>query len=211
MKVKKIVAIIIVLAMVVSIIGLAGCGRTFTEEEHIERITARLQARYFYDDGTPTNNAIFRRSYGEELLDGGRAWMYFTLERFEVQILSAFDGVREYFMVQYFPVEIGYRVGIKLGSEYRIFDLYRDIGINPFEKLKLDISNRYFIFMYLSGSHPTEALAKRNEQGEFVSLAPYLMITESYYVWTQERIDRQLQFNRSSRGRRIIRRVSTRI
>jgi len=203
--VRQIAALGLVVVLLLSTFGMLGCGRqVFTEEEHIERITERLQARYFYEDGTPITVRI-RDEYGNP--------RYAQIERFEVQILNALDGARNFFVVQRFPIEFGFYPGIILNNEYRIFTGgYGGTGLNPFEKHGVSTDNRYYIFLYLATPN-INGFAKRNEDGVLVSINRYFSYVDCccWYTltfWTEARINRQIQFILSRRGMQRIRTVS---
>jgi len=188
--VRQIAVLGLVVVMLVMAIPLSGCGRqVFTEEEHIERITERLQARYFGEDGTPTDRAIFGIQGEENVIQ------YVTLERFEVSIIYAFDGKPEYFMIQYFPVEIGYSFGIIFNNEYRsLGGRGGREGLNPFDYNEIESNNRFAAFTATPNS--VVLATKYNNEWRFLQ--------NGLFDNTQERIDRQLAFTRSRRGRRAI-------
>jgi len=193
--IRNIITLGIVVAMLFSVVGFGGCDRwrTFTEEEHLARITERLQARYFYEDGTPRESATFRvpvQSDEGEQDNSSRGflnitWQYITLERFEVQLIRALDGRKEYFMWQRFPVEMGFRFGMIRNNRYQLFGGER--GLNPFDSHEIDIGNRYFAFELDVG-----LFATRNEKGNLTTLEGHILM--------QEYIDSRLEFTRSRRG-----------
>jgi len=181
----KIVVIGITIVMLFSIVGFGGCDRwkNFSNEEHIERITERLQARYFYEDGTPRESATFRVPIqpDEDEQDNSSqgsldiTWQYITLERFEVQLIRALDGTKRYFMIQRFPTKIGFDMGIILSNnQYRIFGII--FGINFFDLRGVCIDNRYYAIQ-----PPPELglFAMRNERGELMTIGGGLLSQES--------------------------------
>jgi len=82
---RKIMSVTLALVMLLAIVNIGGCGGQLSNEEHIERITARVQERL-------ANNNMFGGSVDYNITD------------FEVFILYDFEENPTFWMVEFFPI-----------------------------------------------------------------------------------------------------------
>ncbi len=127
------------MALIIGVALFSSCNpKVLTEEEHIKRISEKLQKRYFNVDGTPTEQGCISRRDPEGNL------INYEIEGFRFEILKAYDEVPEYFLITHEPAAFGVLAGRIIGNKYRTFGLNL-MKSNPYDDNDIEKENRYYV------------------------------------------------------------------